>query len=136
MGTIWAFDDSEYDDSRIIIGNQDCGTNVTTSTGWKIILGGDGYQGRIDDESGLMVTQSNSTVRLYDYVANSLKTTENSTFPPDPTVGGTSWYRISSQMYNHPQTGDMYWAFNQIYRRKKPKKSVATPMLDLWELEV
>ena len=46
VATIWAFDDSEFDSDRIIIGNQDCGTNVTNgSGGWQVIRGGDGYDG-------------------------------------------------------------------------------------------
>ena len=69
VATIWAFDDSEFDSDRIIIGNQDCGTNVTNgSGGWQVIRGGDGYNGRIDDESGLMISSANGTVNMFDYV--------------------------------------------------------------------
>ena len=50
---LYIVDDSNDRTDRIMIGNQDTGTDVYIGNSWSKITGSDGYNGKIDDKTGL-----------------------------------------------------------------------------------
>ena len=139
---IWSFDDTDNNKNYILTSLQDNGTrksNTGFNTNWDYIGGfGDGLGCQINDfndrNAFIMYGQAMSD---YDYVTNST-IWETSTVRTGAYISGgvpheiidyrpydydggiyKSWLNIDFEIKNNPKTGDMYWAFNEIYKRKK-----------------
>lgn len=139
--TSYRFDDTDDRIDRIIIGNQDTGTDVYENNEWRIIRGGDGFNGKIDGKTGLAFGSTNSyggTIFSYDFDASTPRTIfETSTFlrPTDPRTGKNLLVRGTYDMVNHPQTEKMYFTMAELQQRQLHRSRVNGDTDDvLWYL--
>lgn len=143
--TIYRFDDSNDRTDRIMIGNQDTGTDVYIGNSWSKITGGDGYNGKIDDKTGLAFGFDNGGgLFSYNWNTQSFYTREASTSgtstdpikrPTDPTENLLAWMRMTFQMKNHPITEKMIFSMSELYERKKHEQAINSDnALSLWDL--
>jgi len=143
VGTIWSFDINEVDKDMILIGNQDCGVNIKRGSGWSIVDGGDGYGASIPyDEDNIMIYNSNGRFIRYDLNTNA-RVTENpspasspSNFLPydaEATTDKVGFPYIISK--KHPRTGERFFNFTNLYKRKKKIPSAGDTPTDIWSIE-
>lgn len=143
--TIYRFDDSNDRTDRIMIGNQDTGTDVYVGNSWTKIAGGDGYNGKIDDKTGLAFGFDNggglfsynwNTQNFYSREASTSGTSTNPIKrPTDPTENLLAWMRMTFQMKNHPITEKMIFSMSELYERKKHEQAINSDnALSLWDL--
>jgi hypothetical protein len=142
VATVWAFDDSELDKDKFIIGNQDCGTNIITEAlnKWKHIRPGDGYGGRINDGNNNVAYFTKGGATLYNYSFSTSPPSDESDWRPiDPwpwPSGGATIIPKTFPMYNNPLTNTMYFGLTEVYKRKMEIPSSPTPNWnDLWEID-
>ncbi|MBC8485589.1 MAG: hypothetical protein H8D45_06070, partial [Bacteroidetes bacterium] len=139
VNTIFGFDDSDYDHTKIIIGNMDCGTNKINdfeNKDWKQIgLGGDGFGVRFD-RSGLnrwfyKPNYWELPIR-HNYTSNSYPS-EDDFIPhvcPDYLLNEHSTGKLP--FFNHPTTNVMYMGLQEIFRRLKPEPEGGDQWDDIW----
>lgn len=143
VGTIWSFDINEIDKDMILIGNQDCGVNIKRGNSWSIVDGGDGYGASIPyDEDNIMIYNSNGRFIRYDLNTNT-RVSEN----PSPSSSPTNFlpydaeatgdkvafpYIISKK---HPRTGERFFNFTNLYKRKKKIPLAGDAPSDIWNIE-
>lgn len=143
VGTIWSFDINEVDKDMILIGNQDCGVNIKRGSSWSIVDGGDGYGASIPyDEDNIMIYNSNGRFIRYDLNTNA-RVTENpspasspSNFLPydaEATTDKVGFPYIISK--KHPKTGEHFFNFTNLYKRKKKIPSAGDTPTDIWSIE-
>lgn len=137
VSLIWAFDDSEADESIAIIGTQDNGTLFrydTLGNMWHFIHGGDGSSGRIDDRYRDILYYSPGDKTLYSYDLKTFKrTNEAIELPVDPQ---NSKERMATSkttaMHNHPETLKPWFGFTELYSREIDKPLLKTKSEDIW----
>lgn len=130
--TIYKFDDSQDRYDHIIIGSQDTGTDVFKDNEWTFIDGGDGYNGKIDDVSGLAFYNTNGRLRSYDWNINH---SYEHLLPTDPTTSENSWLRGTFEMKNHPYDRSMIFSMSELYSRNKNTPALRTDNAnELWTL--
>lgn len=149
ISTPYGFDDTEGRSDRIIMGNQDTGTNTYQNGEWTIQVGGDGFNGEIDSRTGLAFGSNNSSDRRYptghtlfsyDFDTDNLTTREYNpntpkTQPTDPRENTTTWLRGTFDMENHPQTEKPYFTMSELYERIKEGQATNNDNANsLWKL--
>lgn len=144
--TPYGFDDTEGRVDRIIIGNQDTGTDVYENNQWRIIAGGDGYNGKIDNKTGLAFGAQNNgsapsgfVILSYDFdsgATSGLNEYPSYLRPSDPTHSNEeTWVRGTYDMVNHPQTEAMYFTMSELYQRQLHRQRLTTDVAaDMWFL--
>lgn len=144
--TPYRFDDSNDRIDRIMIGNQDTGTdiyiNVSTDPNtpdykWRRLAPNDGYNGKIDDKTGLAFGRQNSNQFSYDWNSNYFtKPEDNSSQTPiDPTENQPSGMRGTFQMKNHPITEKMIFSRTELYERKVHTQATSSDnAATLWDI--
>ncbi len=152
--TIWTFDDNEWmdEDMMAATGNQDCGVNIlyknpnNNQLEWKILNGGDGYGAQIDDHSGHLFYKANNTLYRYDPSTGKKNLEANNSIsghksrtdyrPKDSRENFKSWLPNTFKIINHPVSGDMFWGFSELYRRRRleARRLDASKPESLWEL--
>lgn len=143
ISTPYGFDDTEGRTDRIIIGNQDTGTNVYENNQWEIIWGGDGFNGKIDNKTGLAFGSQNSysyTILSYDFGTGVVRSESPQSIRPndfeldDPNKPWV-FVRGTYDMVNHPQTERMYFTMSELFERNlhRQRQSGDTPA-DMWYL--
>lgn len=130
--TIYRFDDSNDKIDRIMIGNQDTGTDVFMGSSWKKIEVGDGYNGKIDDKTGLAFGNWNGNLFSYNWISTN---SNEHKLPNDPTQNSQSLLKGTFQMKNHPVSEKMIFSFTELYERKKHEGALLTDNAStLWDL--
>jgi hypothetical protein len=136
--TIYRFDDSNDRTDRIIIGSQDTGTDVYINNGWSFIQGGDGYNGKIDDKTGLAFGNYNFNLFSYNWTNSNFNENKMPTDPtciPTPLDDCKSLMRGTFQMKNHPSNEKMIFSLSELYERKKHDGALSSDnAMTLWEL--
>lgn len=139
--TIYGFDDENNREDRIMIGSQDTGTDVYKAGNWSNIAGGDGYNGKNDDKTGLGFGRSNNTTFSYNWDTGTQKTefyNSHPTYtnvPNDPATNTPIGMNSAFQMKNHPITEKMVFTMNELFERKKHEQATTTDNEStLWEL--
>jgi hypothetical protein len=123
---IWSFDDSNFDPELTIIATQDCGTSVhrkdEKGDHWISIAGGDGYSARVDDADpyNIFIGQSKAMFYRYDYsvIRGPMAESGSKPFKPEKPSKRVKLPK-TFPMANHPETGELYFGFTEVYRRKK-----------------
>ena len=133
VATPYKFDHAENRTDRIIMGNHDTGSIIYENGQWEIILGGDGYNGEVDNRTGLAFGSQNSDSRIifsYDFNTGNLVEESTATLrPTDPASNNpNSKIRMTYNALNHPKTEAMYFTWSEIYERLK--HSQATDDID------
>jgi len=121
VATVWAFDDWEGNDSLIVLGHQDIGSNATINMGvsWKKHLGGDGYGARIDDQTGDWYIRGNASghfkraIMNPSHLTNTPASVAENTDLPSNTIVPTTFPAV-----NHPKNDSLYFGFTELYLRK------------------
>lgn len=145
VAKIWTFDDSERDTEVTLTGLQDIAVfrteqGATPGTyDWHLVAGGDGYGAKIDDKTGKYgYLLANDDFRRIEFDPLMTDPGENNMRPfddPNNTGSGDPRARINYTfpMQNHPQTGDMYFGFTEIYRRTVGVPTSTMTPSDLWD---
>lgn len=144
ISTLWCFDDSEKDKDMLLIGLHDNGTYAFQPqflNGWNGVNVGDGFGAQVDDFFNRYYTQSSSS-GIDGHNVGQLGRTEETVnrncgiefinqmyLEPTPRDSpGNEYCKTSAaqtfKIRHHPQTGEPYFGFAEIYRRKQ-----ATPIL-------
>ncbi|MDT8412892.1 MAG: T9SS type A sorting domain-containing protein [Vicingaceae bacterium] len=134
---IWTFDNSEYD-KRKLIGKQDLGFSYLNpiNNNWETITGGDGYGARIDDENpDDAYIQGNFAFQKRNLSTNSVIGNEFSLLPIDYFENVKSLTGTTFPMLNHPTSGQLYFGFTELYKRKKRSISSGDTPSDIWQIE-
>ncbi len=134
---IWAFDNSEFDE-RKIIGKQDLGISIfkPTTSNWHTIKGGDGYATRIDDESPDEVYfRGNFDFQKYNFFSGNIYPAELNFLPTDFFEQNTTNVTQNFPMVNHPQTGELWFGFSELYQRIKRDFVSGDQNTSIWQVE-
>ncbi len=133
ISTVWTFDASNYDD-RVLAGFQDCHTKVFKDGKWKGVHNCcDGYGAEIDDfHADMMFTKRNSEDCKYDFKRN-LVLSDKKYAPRDPS-GRYIQRTIGFEAVNHPKTGELYFTFSEIFKRKNPPYPESMYLDKNWDL--
>lgn len=140
VATSYAFDDTEDKVDRIIIGNQDTGTNVYKGNSWEVVQLADGYNGKIDDKTGLAFASRNgsSAFRIFSYDFDRDRIMNEfgaSTRPTDPSTNQPLLVRGTYDMVNHPQTERMYFTMAELQERQFHRQNQSGDTAeDMWYL--
>lgn len=145
---IWAFDDSESNKDQIITAHQDnCiiqTYRVSTELKWYSIMSSmDGYSARIDDVNpDLEFIEMN-----YPYfyrINNDPNNPTNNTYHHETALLpldcyheylNQTWLPETFPMVNDPQTGEMYFGFSELFKRKHDDPPSGGNWDDLWVQE-
>lgn len=151
VGNIWAFDDWEGDDNRIVSAHQCVGSLLTNNRGqtWNHVLGGDGYGARIDDQSGWAFIKGNSDTDFWRIKLSGAKVQEDLYLPPTDTVWGPCCFinpnnpascapcgeRVQNAfaMINHPKTDEMHFGVNGLHKRLILNPSSTDSSTSVWQ---
>lgn len=151
VGNIWAFDDWEGDDNRIVSAHQCVGSLVSNDRGqtWNRVLGGDGYGARIDDQSGWAFIKGNSDEDFWRIKLSGAMVQENLYLPPTDTVWGPCCFlpqnhpnscapcgeRVHNAfaMINHPKTDEMYFGVNGLHKRLILDPNTTDSSTSVWQ---
>jgi len=137
VSLIWTFDNSEFD-SRKIIGKQDLGVSIfkPTTNNWETITGGDGYGVRIDDEyPDEVYYRGNFPFQKYNFFSGSIYQWENNYLPTDFFEQSSTNVNQIFPMVNHPETGELWFGFSELYKRKKREIVSGDVSTDIWEVK-
>lgn len=136
VNTIWGFDDSDYDHTKIMIGNQDNGTNRIDdydNKNWVHMYDGDGYGCRFDKSSldrWFVDPGSMPTRRSYLSVSTPGETNFKPNVCPDGHQNANKTARLP--FFNHPKTNVMYMGLEEVFKRLKPEPEQGDQWDDIW----
>ncbi len=140
---IWSFDDTDNNENYILAGLQDNGSSKSNpgfNTNWDYVGNlGDGLGNQINDFNDRNAFFVNGRrLNNYNYITNSLfSESYNARKAANYSSDGVpqeiidyrpydhdgsffkSWLTIDFEIKNDPKTGEMYWTFNEIFKRKK-----------------
>lgn len=137
VSLIWTFDNSDYD-KRKIIGKQDLGISSLSpiSGAWTTIAGGDGYATRIDDEYPDEIYMiGNWPLAKRNFSLGNIYQNESAILPIDYFEQTAANVPQTFPMINHPQTGELWFGFSELYKRKKRLIDVGDVNTDVWQVE-
>lgn len=137
VSLIWTFDNSNYD-KRKIIGKQDLGiSSLASITGtWTTISGGDGFATRIDDEYPDEIYMIwNTTFTKTNFSLGNIYQNEPARLPIDYFEQTATNVPQTFPMVNHPQTGELWFGFSELYKRKKRIIGAGDVSTDIWQVE-
>ena len=145
--TAYGLDDSENRTDRIIIGSHDTGSDIFENGNWANIQGGDGYNGKIDNKTGLAfgaynvrrdISPTGYMIFSYDFdgsFAGGWNEYIQAVQPIDPQDASRTHVNATYDMVNHPQTEKMYFTMAELYQRQfhRQRQSGDTAE-DMWYL--
>lgn len=137
VSTIWSFDDSNTDENLAVIATQDNGTLVyydTLGHRWHYISGGDGYAGRIDNRFPRLafISSGDRSFSRFNY-DNFRIYNEMAKIPRDARWEKESVIITKSfPLINHPETGEGWFGFTEIYSKNIGAPSRQVSREELW----
>ncbi len=138
VNTIFGFDDSDFDHTKIMIGNIDCGTNKVSNydtEDWKHLAGGDGYGVRFDKSSlnNWFFKPNFGLIPLrHDYTTNFYNSEDGLNPLVCPNNHSNGWATGRLPFFNHPVTNNVYMGFEEIFNRLKQVPESGDQWADLW----